>query len=100
MKTVHLLLSSIVLFGCAQEKGLIQINNQPPEVSILFESVEHVLSEGNEVTFTALVNDNNEDASSLQVQWRSDDRVLCDCRRQMLTGLTHVCSIQLLQTPF
>ena len=78
MKTVSLLLSPVLLFACSQEKSLIQVNNQAPEISILFDSAEHLLREGNGVTFTALVSDNNEEARNLQVLWRTNDRVVCD----------------------
>ena len=66
-----------LLVSCASEET-VKVFNNTPTVVITSHSSGEIFQDGYEVRFQAQVQDDNHDNSTLEVQWNSDVRTLCE----------------------
>ena len=76
-----------LLVSCASEEG-VKVFNNTPTVVITSHSSGEIFQDGYEVRFQAQVQDDNHDNSTLEVQWNSDTRVLCEPQAPASDGIS------------
>ena len=86
----------LFLFSLGCSEKVISTYNQVPTVSITSHSEGDILQEGLEITLQAIVGDDNNQLSELQVSWHSNQRELCSATTPLIDG-TSICTISLLE---
>ena len=63
--------------GCVEDTKTVEVRNSVPTISIESHVDGDTVFVGDAITFRALVTDNNNGPSELEVQWEAGDRVAC-----------------------
>ena len=82
-----------LLVSCASEET-VKVFNNTPTVVITSHSSGEIFQDGYEVRFQAQVQDDNHDSSTLEVQWNSDTRTLCEPQAPASDGISQ-CTVTL-----
>ena len=76
-----------LLISCASEEA-IKVHNSTPSITIISHSSGTILQDGYEIRLQAQVHDDNNESSSLSVQWTSNTRTLCPAETPTLDGVS------------
>ena len=67
----------VLLIGCVEDTKTVEVRNSVPTISIESHVDGDTVFVGDAITFRALVTDNNNGPSELEVQWEAGERVAC-----------------------
>ena len=85
----------LLSLGCSEK--VISTYNQVPTVTITSHSDGDSIKEGEEITLQAIVGDDNNQLSELNVSWHTNQRELCSATTPLVDG-TSACIVTLLES--